>query len=84
MARDGQSSRVGTYSDEHTTQLPPLPGTTQFTKAVRLPPSATSRADEFENFKKSKGAEINRILCENKSEFYVDLWSIFGRPSYLT
>ncbi|KAJ3411524.1 Kinesin-like protein kif9 [Chytridiales sp. JEL 0842] len=65
--RDGQSSRVGLSNEEPTTQLPPLPGQPQFTKAIRLPQTAASRADEFENFKKGKGAEINRILCENKA-----------------
>ncbi|KAJ3300830.1 Kinesin-like protein kif9 [Borealophlyctis nickersoniae] len=46
------------------TQLPPLP--TQQTKA-RLMAPPPSRAEEFESFKRGKGAEINRILNENKA-----------------
>ncbi|KAJ3332232.1 Kinesin-like protein kif9 [Blyttiomyces sp. JEL0837] len=62
--RDMLPSRQDEYLSA---QLPPLPGSQQPSKASRGIPTAASRSEEFENFKRGKGMEINRILSENKS-----------------
>jgi hypothetical protein len=53
--------------DDHSGgQLPPLPSHAKSGKhAILVAPA--SRSEEFEGFKKGKGSEMNRILCENKS-----------------
>ena len=63
-----QNNRAG-FDEQHMgQQLPPLPGAGGYYKTPRSPlPHAASRAEEFENFKKYKGAEIYRILGDNKS-----------------
>lgn len=45
-------------------QLPPLPNQAHYKNRLAPPPS---RSDEFENFKRGKGAEMNRILTDNKA-----------------
>ncbi|KND02684.1 hypothetical protein, variant [Spizellomyces punctatus DAOM BR117] len=46
--------------------LPPLPNAHHPNKNNRSLAPPPSRADEFESFKRGKGADINRILNENK------------------
>ncbi|KAJ3213733.1 Kinesin-like protein kif9 [Dinochytrium kinnereticum] len=68
---DDESYDQTRYHDDvfHSSLLPALPNTstvTSFNITRGLQPQQSSRAQEFETFKREKGSEIFRILSENK------------------
>ncbi|KAJ3248926.1 Kinesin-like protein kif9 [Chytriomyces hyalinus] len=60
----GYDREYSSRQDEH---LPVLPNQAGAKHKFPYAGAMVSRADEFENYKRNKGAEVYRILCENKA-----------------